>query len=87
MMGIKANMRVLDVGCGVGAPAREICRFTDANITGLNNNDFQIQRANKKTRKAGLSDKVNFAKGDFMKLGEQFGENTFDAGLSFPGHV
>lgn len=73
-------MRVLDVGCGVGGPAREICRFTDANITGLNNNDFQIGRANLKTRKQGLSEKVNFAKGDFMKLSEQFGEGSFDAG-------
>lgn len=73
-------MRVLDVGCGVGGPAREICRFTDANITGLNNNDFQIQRANQKTKKAGLAEKVNFAKGDFMKIQEQFGEGSFDAG-------
>ncbi|KAI9638302.1 sterol 24-C-methyltransferase, partial [Dioszegia hungarica] len=78
-LGLQANMRVLDVGCGVGGPAREICRFTDANITGLNNNDFQIQRANQKTKKAGLAEKVNFAKGDFMKIQEQFGEGSFDA--------
>lgn len=80
MMSLKPDMRVLDVGCGVGGPAREICRFSDANIIGVNNNDFQIQRANQKTRKAGLSGKVSFAKGDFMKLSEQFGENSFDAG-------
>ena len=30
-MGIKSGMKVLDVGCGVGGPAREICKFTDAN--------------------------------------------------------
>ena len=78
-MGIKAGMRVLDVGCGVGGPAREIARFTDANIVGMNNNDFQISRAEAKTRKAGLSDKVSFAKGDFMQLSKQFGENSFDA--------
>ena len=79
-MQLKANARVLDVGCGVGGPAREICRLTDANIIGINNNDYQIQRANLKTQKAGLSDKVSFAKGDFMRLSEQFGEASFDAG-------
>jgi len=72
-------MRVLDVGCGVGGPAREIATFSDAPIVGLNNNDFQIQRAKKYTARRGLSDQVTFVKGDFMKLAEQFGENSFDA--------
>ncbi|CAE6433126.1 unnamed protein product [Rhizoctonia solani] len=79
MMNLKPGMRVLDVGCGVGGPAREIARFADVNITGLNNNDFQIGRARKYTEKAGLSDQLQFVKGDFMKLSEQFGENSFDA--------
>jgi SAM-dependent methyltransferase len=77
-------MRVLDVGCGVGGPAREIARFSDAKITGLNNNDFQIGRARRYTKAAGLEDQVQFVKGDFMKLSEQFGENVFDAGARFP---
>jgi sterol 24-C-methyltransferase len=79
MLNLQPGMKVLDVGCGVGGPAREIARFSDANITGVNNNDFQIQRATAKTRKQGLSAKVNFRKGDFMKLSEEFGENSFDA--------
>ena len=81
-MNLKPGMRVLDVGCGVGGPAREIARFSDVNIVGFNNNDFQIQRAQQKTRKAGLSDKVTYAKGDFMQLSKQFGENSFDASES-----
>ncbi|KAF8636940.1 hypothetical protein AX17_003191 [Amanita inopinata Kibby_2008] len=78
-MVLRPGMRVLDVGCGVGGPAREIARFSDAQVIGLNNNDFQIQRARKYTKKAGLEDQVTFVKGDFMKLSEQFGENSFDA--------
>jgi hypothetical protein len=31
-MNIRPSMRVLDVGCGVGGPAREIARFTDATL-------------------------------------------------------
>ena len=82
-MVLRPGMRVLDVGCGVGGPAREIARFTDARIIGLNNNDFQIGRARKYTKKAGLENTVTFVKGDFMKLSEQFGENSFDAGGFF----
>ena len=82
-MGLRPGMRVLDVGCGVGGPAREIAQFTDAQIIGLNNNDFQIQRARKYTKRAGLEGQVTFVKGDFMKLSEQFGEGYFDAGRFF----
>lgn len=78
-MHLRPKMRVLDVGCGVGGPAREIARFADVEIVGLNNNDYQIARGTKYTKKAGLEGKVSFAKGDFMKLVEQFGENSFDA--------
>jgi len=35
---------VLDVGCGVGGPLRNIARFTGAKIIGLNNNEFQVRR-------------------------------------------
>jgi SAM-dependent methyltransferase len=83
-MVLRPGMRVLDVGCGVGGPAREIAQFTDAQIIGLNNNDFQIQRARKYTKKAGLEGQVTFVKGDFMKLSEQFGEGYFDAGMCVP---
>ncbi|KDN50860.1 putative delta(24)-sterol c-methyltransferase [Tilletiaria anomala UBC 951] len=78
-MGLKRGMRVLDVGCGVGGPAREIARFAGVNIVGINNNEYQVLRARKYTKKAGLEGQCEFVKGDFMKLAEQFGENSFDA--------
>ncbi len=87
-MSLRPGMRVLDVGCGVGGPAREIARFADVKIVGLNNNEFQIGRARRYTKAAGLEEQVRFVKGDFMKLSEQFGENAFDAGAScFASHV
>ncbi|KAL4932347.1 sterol 24-C-methyltransferase [Aspergillus undulatus] len=76
-MGIKPGMKVLDVGCGVGGPAREIVKFTDANVVGFNNNDYQIQRATRYAEREGLSDKLSFVKGDFMQM--QFPDNSFDA--------
>jgi sterol 24-C-methyltransferase len=67
-MDLKDNMRVLDVGCGVGGPAREIVKFAGVNVVGLNNNDYQIERATRYAEKEGLSDKLKFTKGDFMVL-------------------
>ncbi|KAF8995677.1 delta-sterol C-methyltransferase [Cyathus striatus] len=78
-MDLRPGMRILDVGCGVGGPACEIAQFSDVQIIGLNNNDFQIHRARKYAKQAGLENQVSFVTGDFMKLAEQFGENSFDA--------
>jgi sterol 24-C-methyltransferase len=76
-MGIKEGMKVLDVGCGVGGPAREIAKFAGAHITGLNNNDYQIDRAKRYAVKEKLSGQLDFVKGDFMQMA--FPENSFDA--------
>lgn len=65
-IGIQEGMKVLDVGCGVGGPAREIVKFTGAHVTGLNNNDYQIERATRYAAKEGLSHLLDFKKGDFM---------------------
>ncbi|KAF2500221.1 hypothetical protein BU16DRAFT_614008 [Lophium mytilinum] len=77
VMGLRDNMRVLDVGCGVGGPAREMVKFSGCNVIGLNNNDYQIERATQYAAKEGLSDKLKFTKGDFMQM--SFPENSFDA--------
>nr|AAK00294.1 sterol methyl transferase [Pneumocystis carinii] len=74
--GIREGETVLDVGCGVGGPDCQISVFTGANIVGLNNNDYQIQRAKYYSEKKGLSDKLKFIKGDFMQM--PFPENSFD---------
>ncbi|CZT12441.1 probable DELTA(24)-STEROL C-METHYLTRANSFERASE (ERG6) [Rhynchosporium agropyri] len=76
-MGLKSGMRVLDVGCGVGGPAREIARFADCHVTGLNINDYQIKRATRAAALCGMSNQLKFVKGDFMHL--PFPDNSFDA--------
>ncbi|KAI9772565.1 MAG: Delta(24)-sterol C-methyltransferase [Geoglossum umbratile] len=74
---VRENMSVLDVGCGVGGPARTIQKFTGAHITGVNNNDYQIERATLYAQREGLGDKLKFVKADFMQM--PFPDNTFDA--------
>lgn len=75
-MGLKRQQRVLDVGCGVGGPARHMASFADVNVVGINCNDYQLQRARFLTGKAGLSDQCSFVKGDFNKM--PFEDNTFN---------
>ena len=81
-MNIRPGMNVLDVGCGIGGPARTIARFSDARITGITLNQFQRDRAEKYTKQQGLQDSCRFVQGDFMKLSERFEEGSFDAGES-----
>lgn len=59
-------MKVLDVGCGVGGPAREIVKFTGAHVTGLNLNEYQVSRATIYAEQERLSHKLKFVQGDFM---------------------
>lgn len=66
MIDIKEGMKVLDVGCGVGGPAREIAKFTGAYITGLNLNEYQVERATRYTKKSMMDRQVQFVQGNFM---------------------
>ncbi|KAG9325000.1 hypothetical protein KVV02_000509 [Mortierella alpina] len=84
-MHIQPNQHVLDIGCGVGGPAREIAHFTGANVTGLNNNDYQISRAKRHSVAAGLEHRTDFVKGDFMNM--PFDDNHFDAAYAIEATV
>ncbi len=74
---LKPGMTALDAGCGVGGPARNISAFSGASVVGLNNNDYQIERANKHTLEAGLQDLCSFTKGDFMNIDQE--DATYEA--------
>ncbi|MCB9663806.1 MAG: methyltransferase domain-containing protein [Alphaproteobacteria bacterium] len=76
-MGLRPGQRVLDVGCGVGGPMRHIAHFSGASITGINHNDYQIERGTRHNEAAGLADRCSFAKGDFMAM--PFDDASFDA--------
>lgn len=66
LMRLEPGMKVLDVGCGVGGPGREIAKFIGCEIVGISINQLQIDRAIEFTTKAGLQDKCTYVKGDFM---------------------
>lgn len=79
-VGITSQDNVIDVGCGVGGPARNIHLFTKANVTGVTINEYQILRATSHTKALKIDDKVHFRQMDFTKL--DFADNSFDKAYS-----
>ncbi|KAM9995765.1 hypothetical protein ACTFIY_001940 [Dictyostelium cf. discoideum] len=75
-LGLFPGMKVIDIGCGVGGPMRTIARFSGANVVGLNNNEYQIQRGKRLNENAGLSHLCSFIKADFMHVPVE--DNTYD---------
>nr|GMD29742.1 cycloartenol-C-24-methyltransferase [Ipomoea batatas] len=61
-LNLKPGQTVLDVGCGIGGPLREIARFSRTKVTGLNNNEYQITRAKVLNREVGLEETCDFVK-------------------------
>jgi len=61
-------MKVLDVGCGIGGPLRNIARFSGASIVGINNNQYQVSRAETLNGAIGLSKTCSAIKADFMHI-------------------
>ena len=74
---IRQGMRVLDVGCGIGGPARNIARKSGACITGLNISEKQLDIARHRTAEAGLTHLIDYQLGDAMDM--PFEDSSFDA--------
>jgi len=72
-----SKARILDVGCGIGGPMRNIARFTGVDVTGLTLNPYQVERGNELCREQHLDHLCRSVQGDFMAM--PFSENSFDA--------
>jgi sterol 24-C-methyltransferase len=72
-----AKKHVLDVGCGIGGPMRNIARFLQCKVTGITLNPYQVSRGNDMHQLDSYAkDHCNSIQGDFMKL--PFEENSYD---------
>mmetsp|Transcript_3847 Transcript_3847/g.8574 ORF Transcript_3847/g.8574 Transcript_3847/m.8574 type:complete len:413 (+) Transcript_3847:388-1626(+) len=76
---IQPDSKVLDIGCGVGGPMRNIQHFTGADITGLTINQYQVNVANQYCEQRGISDKCRVIQGDFQYMTDAFEAESFDA--------
>ena len=42
LLKLKPGQKVLDVGCGVGGPMRAVAQYSQAHVTGITINDYQV---------------------------------------------
>jgi sterol 24-C-methyltransferase len=80
-LNLTREMHALDVGCGVGGPMRELVRFSGAQVTGVNNNAYQLQKAREYNRKARVDDRTTLLEADFMAIPRA--DASFDAVYAF----
>ena len=79
LAGITADMAVLDVGSGVGGPARFLAATYGCRVTGVDLSEPFVDAARYLTERTGLSGKVSFQTGSALEL--PFEAGRFDAAL------
>lgn len=77
LAGLKKGMTVLDLGCGIGGPARTLAVEYGCIVTGIDLVEEYCRAAEMLTVQVGLSDRVSFRHGDMTAL--PFEPSSFDA--------
>ena len=72
-------MRVLDVGCGIGEPARRIASRVDCEIVGLNIGCGQVRQGRELIARAGLAARVDIRHGNALHM--PLPDGGFDAAI------
>src|SRR5215813_10899016 len=70
-------MRTLDVGSGIGGPARYFAEAHGCHVTGIDLTEEFVQVASELTRRCGLGDRASFRQGSALEL--PFPPAAFDA--------
>lgn len=79
LAGIAADMRVLDVGSGVGGPARFLAATYGCRVTGLDLSEPFVDAARYLTERTGQNGQVSFETGSALEL--PFDQGRFDVVL------
>ncbi|MXY91437.1 MAG: methyltransferase domain-containing protein [Gammaproteobacteria bacterium] len=75
---LREDMRVIDVGCGVGGPMRSVARETGCKVLCLNNNEQQLETARKRNSEQGLDHLAEYMRCNFMDM-SAIEADSFDA--------
>ena len=76
LAGLQAGMRVLDIGSGIGGPARTLATEFGCQVIGLDLTEAYIEAAQLLTEQVGLSGQVTFRQGDALDM--PFADASFD---------
>ena len=75
-LGLARDMHVLDVGSGIGGPARYFAEAHGCRVTGVDLTPEFVEVANALTRRCGLAEQVAFQQASALDL--PFADGTFD---------
>ena len=73
------NLKVLDVGCGIGAPATYLAQKYGWQITGFSTSEQGIQRAIERKEASSVGDQLRFEVRDALDNG--FADESYDAAM------
>jgi SAM-dependent methyltransferase len=75
-MGLRPGMHLLDVGCGIGGPARYFAGQTGCRVTGIDLTEEFVRTATSLTRLVKLDGQASFQRASALKM--LFAAETFD---------
>lgn len=75
-LGLASGMRVLDIGAGIGGPARYFAEAHGCVVDGIDLSDEYMRVANELTQRCGLADKVSFRRASALAI--PFEHASFD---------
>ncbi|WP_424987696.1 class I SAM-dependent methyltransferase [Microbulbifer sp. S227A] len=75
-LGISAGSKVLDLGCGLGGPARYVAKTSSARVTGLDLTHDFVAAGNALTGQALMVDLVDLQQGSILDM--PFADDQFD---------
>lgn len=76
----KANQHIVDIGCGLGGPARYIAKRFQCKVSGVDITEAFVEAANKLTALLHMEDQVQIALGDGQRL--PYADALFDGGYT-----
>lgn len=80
-LGLTPDIHVLDIGCGIGGPARFAASIYGCKVTGVDLTEEFIQTGNELTKWVGLSDQISLQQGSALSM--PFQAESFDAAYLF----
>jgi ubiquinone/menaquinone biosynthesis C-methylase UbiE len=76
-LGLEPHMHLLDIGCGIGGPARYLAETYECRVTGIDLTAELVEVAEALTDRCGLDDRISFHQASALAL--PFDDRSFDA--------